>query len=67
MCFFGESPAERETLIRILAPGIVPGTNAINIAFRLTCLIGIGLIFFVFGAGITRFVGWIVRGFVSKE
>jgi hypothetical protein len=51
--------------LRIL--GEMFGISPTNIPLCLTYLIGPGVIFFVVAAALTRFVGWVVRGFVSSS
>jgi hypothetical protein len=63
--FFSQSPAANADDFRVL--GDMFGISPTNVAFRLTCIIGTGLIFFVVGAALTRFVGWVAGGFVSNS
>jgi hypothetical protein len=64
--FFSESSGRfwREVEIREIAEAF--GVSPMNVAFRLTYLLGIGWIFFSVAAVLTRFVGWVTGGFFSN-
>ena len=63
--FFSQSPTANADDFRFL--GTMFGISPTNVIFRLTYIIGTGLIFFGVAAALTRFVGWVAGGFASTS
>jgi hypothetical protein len=64
--FFSQPPAANTDDIRFIGD-LLGISETKTVPFFLTYLIAIGLIFFFVAAALTRFIGWVVSGFVSTS